>query len=630
MSTDEATSALDATSRLLVFEALKRWRTGKTTIVITHDLSQIEAVDFVYVLKEGHIVEQGYRGDLENPKCREDSEFCSMLDAQMQTGGFLPEKDLNDGVEATPVELLDVSDEESFDVPFSFQTLGRSRLTLRRATSLANWMFDAITDLTSAPTRHLPPADVGLGRNSRFIPPEEFKAEMKEDRDMDMSRALQEGGVKEQRKRRKRPVTASTAVPSFALPVIPSAVKTAACRRLSLQFSPTSPVFSVGTSIPWEENVHSSIKLMFDDEEFEDEKDAIKRSGNSSVEKRQARPRARWDDTKFVALDSVKVESKPIEPETPSGEERPQFWSLMRSVFPTIPYKPVFFLGLLVCLASGAMTPIFSFLLSRLLFEVSIGARNTDQINKLGAIVLSVAALDGILIGAKYFIMESTGMAWITRIRKRAFGKILAQDKKFFDREENSPGRLVQVLIKDGDDARNLVSVVIGQCLVVSAMLGVGMIWALIRGWQLTLAGVAIAPVFAGVMALQTGLVARCELRNKRAREEVSQCYYDAISNIRAIRSMSFESTFRSRFEDAANEALLTGLRGALVEGCTQGIASGLIYLAEALLFYVGAVLIAEGSYSYLQMVEVLNLVVFSVTIGSQLMAFSKLHTTFF
>ncbi|EPS95325.1 hypothetical protein FOMPIDRAFT_64170, partial [Fomitopsis schrenkii] len=48
-----------------------------------------------------------------------------------------------------------------------------------------------------------------------------------------------------------------------------------------------------------------------------------------------------------------------------------------------------------------------------------------------------------------------------------------------------------------------------------------------------------------------------------------------------------------------------------------------IIYLAEALLFYVGAVLIARGTYS-LQMVRVLNLVVFSVSIGSQLMGFSK------
>jgi ATP-binding cassette subfamily B (MDR/TAP) protein 1 len=64
-------------------------------------------------------------------------------------------------------------------------------------------------------------------------------------------------------------------------------------------------------------------------------------------------------------------------------------------------------------------------------------------------------------------------------------------------------------------------------------------------------------------------------------------------------------------------------MRGAFVEGCTYGVASALIYLAEALLFYVGALFIAHGIYTYLQLLEVINLVVFTVTIGSQLMAFS-------
>ncbi|KAK2466561.1 hypothetical protein APHAL10511_001423 [Amanita phalloides] len=619
---DEATSALDATSRILVFEALKRWRESKTTIVITHDLSQIESTDFVYVLKDGRIVEQGYRSDLENPTCRVESEFCAMLDAQMQTGGYLPEKDMDGETDAEtlPVELLDGSDDGSMEVPFTFQhlTIARTK-TLRRATSLANWMFEAVANITSAPEKQPPSSDRDTKRISRFVPPEAFKAEMKEDKDLEMACAVRQG----RRRGSKRP--ASLSIPSFGLPDIPSPVKTAASRRFSLQFTPTSPVYPVGVWDPWNgrDSVRSSTKLVCDDEEFEDEKDAMTRTANLSCEKRQPRPRARWDDTKVIALDSVKIDVAPVGSADPVGEECPKFWSLLTSVFPTIPYKPIFFFGVLICLASGAMTPLFSFLLSRLLFEVSIGAHNTQMINKFGAMVLSVAALDGILIGAKYFIMEFAGTTWVTRIRKRAFAKILAQDKTFFDKERNSSSRLVQTLIKDGDDTRDLISVVIGQCLVVSAMLGVGIVWALIRGWQLTLAGVAIAPVFAGAMALQTGLAAKCELRNKRAREAVAQTVYDAIVNIRAIRSMSIGSTFRARFENAANEALVTGIRGAMIEGCTLGIASGLIYLAEALLFYVGAVLVAKGTYTYLQMVEVLNLVVFSVSIGSQLMAFT-------
>ena len=94
--------------------------------------------------------------------------------------------------------------------------------------------------------------------------------------------------------------------------------------------------------------------------------------------------------------------------------------------------------------------------------------------------------------------------------------------------------------------------------------------------------------------------------------------------NIRGIRAMGFESVFHQRFDKSVDAALRTGVRGAAVEGCTYGIASSLIYMSEALLFYVGARLIVNGTYTYLQFVQVLNLVVFSVSIGSQLMAFSE------
>jgi len=52
---------------------------------------------------------------------------------------------------------------------------------------------------------------------------------------------------------------------------------------------------------------------------------------------------------------------------------------------------------------------------------------------------------------------------------------------------------------------------------------------------------------------------------------------------------MGFEGIFQERFEDSVENALTAGVRGAFVEGCTYGVASSLIYLAEAILFYVGA-----------------------------------------
>ncbi|KDN47157.1 P-loop containing nucleoside triphosphate hydrolase protein [Tilletiaria anomala UBC 951] len=74
---DEAVSALDLTARLLVHEALKRWRKGRTTIVITHDISQVGKDDFVYVMAGGTVAQQGYRRDIEN--C--EGPFCQMAQA---------------------------------------------------------------------------------------------------------------------------------------------------------------------------------------------------------------------------------------------------------------------------------------------------------------------------------------------------------------------------------------------------------------------------------------------------------------------------------------------------------------------------------------------------------------------
>ncbi|PYH92900.1 ABC a-pheromone efflux pump AtrD [Aspergillus ellipticus CBS 707.79] len=65
---DEATSALDATNRVEIMRSIREWRRGKTTIIITHDMSQIMDHDFAYILEQGSVVQAGYRYELEENK----------------------------------------------------------------------------------------------------------------------------------------------------------------------------------------------------------------------------------------------------------------------------------------------------------------------------------------------------------------------------------------------------------------------------------------------------------------------------------------------------------------------------------------------------------------------------------
>jgi ATP-binding cassette, subfamily C, bacterial len=62
---DESTSALDVHTESALFEALRQFLKDKTVIIIAHRLSTVEYADYIYVLENGTILEEGTRYELE-------------------------------------------------------------------------------------------------------------------------------------------------------------------------------------------------------------------------------------------------------------------------------------------------------------------------------------------------------------------------------------------------------------------------------------------------------------------------------------------------------------------------------------------------------------------------------------
>ncbi len=201
--------------------------------------------------------------------------------------------------------------------------------------------------------------------------------------------------------------------------------------------------------------------------------------------------------------------------------------TLLWTIYLHIPSKLLLLVGIVSCMVAGAMTPLFSWLLARLLFEVSIGAKNMPVINLYGGIVLCIAFANGFFSGLKYILMEFSALQWIQNVRPKLYSTVITQDKAWFDKPENKSERLVHVMFSDGEDAKELIATTLGQTVVVSAMLGLGLIWALIVGWQLTLAGFAIGPIFAGVMSVQATLVQKFQKQNHQCREDIAKGYYE-------------------------------------------------------------------------------------------------------
>ena len=490
---DESTSALDPPTRHLTTAAIRAWRSRvkKTTIIITHDLTSINADDFVYVMCEGCVAEQGFRADLE----KADGEWSKML----RQGGCADqdESDVHPPVYEEVAGILASQDEEARETLHAkdkHYSLAPTLSGVRPVTmAIGGWMFDVVIELTKTTNGdQVPPlptsSPVVLNQAAGF-----------------------EGGASG---RPRRPSSLSILIPS---PTAPPRVYDG--RRTSLPFTPGVPSFTspfASTTPPQ--------PMVEDDDEFEKEKLNLKRSAEQAVGRREKRTRRRHNTVRAAPVSQASPSNSTSDPLAAPG-----LIATLRRVYPTIPAKHLLFFGLFSALLSGAMTPIFSFLLSRLMFAVSANP-GASTINSYGAFVLGMAAVDGLLMGLKYFLMETSAMRWVTRLRDTAYARVLAQDKAWFDSPAHSPAALVQTLIEDADDARALVAVVMAQFVVVLTMMSVGLLWAMVWGWQLTLVGLAIGPVFVGVMAVQAGLVAKCEVRNKRAREEVARVYYEVRS----------------------------------------------------------------------------------------------------
>ena len=61
---DEATSSVDTRTEVLVQQAMKRLRSGRTSFVIAHRLSTIRDADVILVMDRGGLVEQGTHQEL--------------------------------------------------------------------------------------------------------------------------------------------------------------------------------------------------------------------------------------------------------------------------------------------------------------------------------------------------------------------------------------------------------------------------------------------------------------------------------------------------------------------------------------------------------------------------------------
>ncbi|MGA2820833.1 MAG: ABC transporter ATP-binding protein [Anaerolineales bacterium] len=83
---DEATSSVDTRTEVLIQQAMDHLMKGRTTFIIAHRLSTIRNADWILVMRDGDIVEQGRHAEL----LAREGFYAELYDSQFETGRLEP------------------------------------------------------------------------------------------------------------------------------------------------------------------------------------------------------------------------------------------------------------------------------------------------------------------------------------------------------------------------------------------------------------------------------------------------------------------------------------------------------------------------------------------------------------
>ena len=525
---DECTSALDHISRVIVMNKIRKWRKGKTTIIITHDMSHIEEGDFLYVMEDGKIVEQGFRGALE----------------QISSGAFLrllqPEVALPSGKE----QMIEGRTRSS-------RLPDRGPLSLT-SPSIPDKLSDTM-DIQFQPRRRLIPSIFGLPENEDF----------------GSHRASQPSvlPLSPRAFTMNRLSVAPTSPRVFStqsLCVAPAAFS-APRGRTSRRIEILETLPAINEQSVFEhplKQLPTRVSRIF---------------GTAGTTLRGSIPARRRSST------------IPLNPPQESLQEHKEsatyvapVMKILLTIWPTLTWdrKVLLFLGFFFATVHAAATPVFSWVFSKLLSTFYLQEDRAKTAFKWSLSVIGVAFGDSFASYMMHCCLENCGQAWIDTLRIEAMKRIIDQPRSWLDRDENSLTKLTESLDRNAEEMRNLLGRFAAFVYVAFLMIGISVIWSLAVCWKLTLVSLTAAPFMYGLTHIFETVSGRWEGKSNDAGGSASSIFTETFGNIRTVRALTLEAYFHEKYVNATEKAMMVGIKRSAIAGFFFGLSdSGIVFI---------------------------------------------------
>ncbi|KAK4953488.1 ATP-dependent permease, partial [Elasticomyces elasticus] len=587
---DESTSALDPVSKALMMDAIREWRRGKTTIIITHDISQILPDDYAYVLQGGRLVQEGYRKQME-----------AIIDSPFQD--FLVED------EQATVSPSDSQKHLSFDKRRTQQ----SPKTSRAAKWSPKVAFDPLEARLDAGEKKR------ASRISAVFP------------NASSSPAL------------RMPYRLGGIVSPFASPLMPlispSSLSPASDRSSGTFGRPLSVEVKRQSGYRHSDYVNKRSSRMGNRwslpvpdfmEKF------IEKSGMLAAEYRLGEGRSRR--RRQLSEDAVPSAEKPrpskkwwkmrrtaalalLQDETPQLES---IKNILATIWPCLLWhtRVVLVLGFVGAAVHAAATPLFSYVLSKLL-NTFANPTNRKQVAKICSIgILGIAVTDSIGSYVMHILLEYVGQVWVNEIRLQALKRVLDQPRDFFTHDENNVSHLTECLDRHAEEMRNLLGRFSALVFTAIIMMVTAIVWAMVTSWKLTLLSLVVAPYIFVVTKAFAAVSGKWETASNNAGEAATAIFTETFTNIKTVRALTLERVFEEKYNEATLNALKIGIKRSLYVGLFFGLADSADSFATAIIFYFAAMLSKQGGITIAKILETFTMLLFTMANVSAILAF--------
>lgn len=415
--------------------AIREWRRGKTTVIITHDLSQIEDHEYAYVLDKGLIVQEGYRYALEkNP--------IGPLAAPRKPSISFPHAK----------RLPRLPEESRKRSVTTMSSLSRGSIVSVRSIDSLNIQYHPRPQSIFIPAIFSPPAeDLRYDRRAPFEPfisPAAAGA-------YTMHRMSGIPGVFGHLPDGvSQPLASPDPMPDWPL----SSAREQKMRDLSLVNELHKSAYNAGRTAVERRTAHT-----------------MKSQSELIPLKAMRRP------TEYYPVDA----RRPIEAVKESSVAPIQ--KILLTIWPTLTWKhrPLLLGGFLFAGVHAAATPLFSWVFSKLLATFFLPANRSREALKWSLSVLGVGGGDALAVYFMHYLLEACGQAWVDSLRIEAMKRIIDQPRAWFDRDKNSVPKLTECLDRNAEEMRNSLGRFAGFMFVVVVMLLVALIWSLVVCWSL-------------------------------------------------------------------------------------------------------------------------------------------------